>query len=67
MDRKKGKIQSVFDGSAKTRTSLSLNECLESGPNLNPDIMSVLLRFRTNEIAWMTDIKQAFLNIELTK
>jgi len=42
-----------------------LNDVLETGPNLNPDLLSVLMRFRMNRIAWIADIEKAFLNIAL--
>jgi hypothetical protein len=55
----------VFDGAAKTKYGPSLNDVLETGPNLNPDLLSVLLRFRLHKIAWIADIEKAFLNIAL--
>ena len=65
-DKATSKIRPVFDGAAKTKSTPSLNGCLETGPNLNPDMLEVLLRFRSFKYAWMADIEQAFLNIELT-
>ena len=64
-DKETTKIRAVFDASAKT-DGLSLNDCLYSGPNLMQKIFDILLRFRTNKIAILSDIKQAFLNIEIT-
>ncbi len=55
----------MFDGAAKTKYGPSLNDVLETGPNLNPDLLSVLLRFRLHKIAWIADIEKAFLNIAL--
>ena len=49
------KVRPVFDGSAKT------------GPNLNPDLLGVLLRFRMFRVAWIADVEQAFLNAQLTE
>ncbi|XP_059350990.1 uncharacterized protein LOC132087916 [Daphnia carinata] len=57
------KIRPVFDGSVHQQSRPSLNDLLETGPNLNPELLSVLLRFRQNKIAWMADITQAFLQI----
>ena len=51
------------------RTSLnvqSLNECLNSGPNILSKIFDILLRFRFNFIAILADIKQTFLNVEIS-
>ena len=45
----------------------SLNDCLYSGPNLLSKIFDILLRFRLNFIAILADIKQAFLNVEISK
>ncbi|XP_071033036.1 uncharacterized protein [Parasteatoda tepidariorum] len=59
------KIRPVFDGSAKTRNSLSLNECIEKGPNLIELIPSVLNRFRWGKIGVIADIRKAFLQISL--
>ncbi len=42
-----------------------MNDVLETGPNLNPDLLSVLIRFRKYEVAWIADIEKAFLNIAL--
>ena len=44
-----------------------MNDCLETGPNLNPDLFGVLLRFRRFRLAWIADVEQAFLNVQLTE
>ena len=62
----KGRI--VFDASAKTnRDEPGLNDCLYSGPCLLPQIFDILLRFRLAPIALVSDIKQAFLNVEVSE
>jgi hypothetical protein len=41
------KVRVVFDGSAKHGdATLSINECLEKGPNLVPHLFDVLVKFR---------------------
>lgn len=40
------KIRPVFDASAIEKNGLSLNQCLETGPNLIEQIPNILLRFR---------------------
>ena len=45
----------------------SLNDCLYSGPNLLSKIFDILLRFRFNFIAILADMKQVFLNVEISK
>ena len=58
-------IRIVFDCSAKTCNGLSLNDCLETGPSLVPDLAKVLLRFRLNQYAYVSDIEKAFLMVQL--
>ena len=56
----------MFDASSKaTKESLSLNDCLYSGPALTPTIFKILLRFREREITLVGDIEKAFLNIRV--
>ena len=64
-DKTTTKIRPVFDGSARVKGGLCINDCLETGPNLNPDLLAVLLKFRQHKIAWTADIQQAFLMVEL--
>nr|CAH0104952.1 unnamed protein product [Daphnia galeata] len=59
------KIRPVFDASARTDEGLSLNDCLETGENLNPELLAVLLRFRWHRVAWVGNIEKAFLQIEI--
>ena len=56
----------MFDASSKaTKESLSLNDCLYSGPALTPTIFKILLRFRERKIALVGDIEKALLNIRV--
>ncbi|XP_037775533.1 uncharacterized protein LOC119572496 [Penaeus monodon] len=57
------KIKPVFDASAASYNGVSLNDCLESGPSLNPDLVKVLIRFRRWKVALTADITKAFLQI----
>ncbi|KAL7881123.1 hypothetical protein SRHO_G00033770 [Serrasalmus rhombeus] len=66
-DKATTKLRVVFDASSHEEGSPSLNNCLLTGPNLNPDLMSVLIKFRLHEVAYMADIKKAFLQISLTE
>ena len=59
------KVRPVFDGSAKGYNGISLNDCLETGPNLLPSLIEILLRFRRKKIALTADIKQAFLQVKI--
>lgn len=55
----------VFDASSRDTGSPSLNGALEMGPNLLPEILSTLLRFRTHRRALIGDGTQAFLQLHL--
>ncbi len=63
--QKHNKDPSGFDGLAKSKYGPSLNQVLETGPNLNPDLLSTTMRFQMNRYAWIADIEKAFLNIAL--
>ena len=58
-------IRIVYDCSAKTQNSLSLKDCLFTGPSLLNDLCSILLRFRTQKYACVSDIAKAFLQVGL--
>lgn len=60
-DKETTKLRIVFDASCSDGENPSLNDCLNPGPNLLSKIFDVLLRFRLNPIAILSDIKQAFL------
>ena len=63
-DRETTKVRVVYDGSAKTsKNELSLNDCLEVGPNYIPHIFDLLTKFRCNAIGLSADIEKAFLNV----
>ncbi|KAJ8030134.1 Fatty acid synthase [Holothuria leucospilota] len=59
------KVRPVFDASAKGVNGVSLNDCLDEGPCLLPDLVSILLRFRRWQIALVSDITKAFLQINV--
>ena len=66
-DKETTKVRAVFDASARVSDGPSFNECLYPSPNLLPKIFDILLRFRTNKFGLISDIKQAFLNIEINQ
>jgi len=60
-------IRPVFDASAKPKGKLSLNDCLETGPNLLEKIPSLLTKLRLDKIAMTADIAKAFQQISVNK
>ncbi|UYV60356.1 hypothetical protein LAZ67_1000938 [Cordylochernes scorpioides] len=57
-------IRPVYDASCKSsKRSLSLNECLETGPNLIELLPEILIRFREKKIGAIADIRKAFQTI----
>ena len=59
------KVRIVFNCSSKSKYNLSLNECIETGPYLNHNILDVILNFRKNKIAIIAGIEKAFLMIRI--
>jgi hypothetical protein len=57
----------VFDASSSEGNSLYLNDVLEMGPNLLPEALATLLRFREKPVAIIGDIQQAFLQLPLDR
>ena len=64
-DKKSTKCRVIFDASACDEHEVSLNDCILTGPALQPNLVSVLLRFRTGRIALMTDVEKLFLQIKV--
>ena len=62
--KKPNKVRIVFDCAAKHR-GLSLNEALYQGPVLTNSLVGVLIRFRENPIALVSDIEQMFHQIRV--
>ena len=58
-DKDTTKVRVVYDASASSRGP-SLNSCLRAGPALTADLLDVLLRFRSYEVAYVADIEKAF-------
>ncbi|XP_053968361.1 uncharacterized protein LOC128869783 [Anastrepha ludens] len=57
------KLRVVFNASAKTTTGNSLNDALFVGPQLQPDLYSILTRFRTHRYAVTADIAKMYRQI----
>ena len=64
-ERTTTKVRVVYDASSKLKNEPCLNDMLESGPCLLPLLFDILLRFRIGKIGLVSDIKKAFLQIEV--
>ena len=63
----KTKWRVVFDCSSHRPGRSSLNEHLLVGPNVNPDLLAMLLSFRAHQIAVSAGIAQAYLCIRIAE
>ena len=64
IDRHMVKLQIFYDWSMRlSSNAVSLNNCLETGPNLTPKLFNVLIKFRWHMVTVITDIEKAFLMI----
>jgi hypothetical protein len=59
------KVRVVFNASAKTTSSLSLNDLMMIGPTIQQDIFSIVLRFRTHRYALTADVEKMYRQIEV--
>ena len=65
-DRETTKLRVVFRGSAKSdKSTASINERLEKGPNLVPHLFDIVVKFRSYLIAVVADIEKAFHQIQI--
>ena len=59
------KLHLVFDASAKSLNGFSLNDLLLPGPSLYPMITSIVIKFRSHQIAISSDISKMFREVVL--
>jgi hypothetical protein len=60
------KVRMVFDASAKPNASAeSINDCMYTGPPLQPHLWDILVRARLKQNLILADIQKAFLQIEV--
>ncbi|CAG7826059.1 unnamed protein product [Allacma fusca] len=57
------KVRVVFDGSAKSTSGYSLNNCMMVGPVVQSDLFTILIRFRRWRIALTADIIKMYRQI----
>ncbi|XP_050558193.1 uncharacterized protein LOC126912059 [Spodoptera frugiperda] len=56
-------LRVVFNASAKTSTGYSLNDLMYSGPNLQQDLFTLILKWRQYKYAFTADIEKMFRQI----
>ena len=61
------KLRVVFNASAKSSSSLSLNDTLLVGPTLHPNLDEILLCFRTYQVALSADISKMYREVLLAQ
>lgn len=61
------KLRVVFDASAKTTLGTSLNDKLIPGPNLQKDLVDIILRFRTHAYVLSADVAGMYRQIIINK
>ncbi len=66
-DKATTKVRVVYDASATSSSGISLNSCLYPGPCLLKTVAEILIRFRVNPIALISDIEKAFLMISVNE
>lgn len=54
------KLRVVFNASSATSTGLSLNDLQMTGPIIQEDLLSIILRFRMRRIVLSNDIKMMY-------
>lgn len=57
------KLRVVFDASAKTSRGQSLNDVLHTGPKIQNDLFTILLRFRLPRYVFTTDIQKMYRQV----
>lgn len=66
-DSETTKLRVVFDGSARGVVGCSLNEIQFTGPKIQEDIISLILRFRQHKIVIGADIEKMYRMIWITE
>ena len=64
-DRQITKLRVVYDASAQSGDSPSLNQCLYAGPPFGQKIFDILLQFRVHHTALTGNIEKAFLMVSV--
>ncbi|XP_050296340.1 uncharacterized protein LOC126736152 [Anthonomus grandis grandis] len=59
------KLRVVYDGSAQSSSGVSINDLQYVGPKIQDNLLSILLRFRQNKVAFCADIAKMYRQIWL--
>ncbi|XP_055543771.1 uncharacterized protein LOC129729284 [Wyeomyia smithii] len=59
------KLRVVFDASAATTTGVSLNDAQQVGPTVQNDLVTIILRFCTQQIALTADIPKMYRQVQI--
>ena len=59
------RVRSVLDTGISDRNGLKFNATIDAGPNLNPDIVEILMGFRQGTYVWTGDLKKMFFNVAM--
>ncbi|EFO85539.1 hypothetical protein CRE_29148 [Caenorhabditis remanei] len=59
------KCRIVVDASAHYKDKPCLNDCIEQGPTILPDIQDMIIRFRSGQTVLISDVEKAFLQVFL--
>lgn len=60
------KLRVVFDASAKTTSGHSLNDLMYTGPTVQCDLFSILLRFRFPKFVFTTDVEKMYRQVVIS-
>ncbi|XP_055307270.1 uncharacterized protein LOC129571494 [Sitodiplosis mosellana] len=57
------KFRTVFDGSARAKNGISINDIQLNGEKVQPELITTLMRFRTHRIALTADVAKMYRQI----
>jgi len=60
------KVRVVFDGSAPSKSGVSLNDILSRGPATQPELFSILLRFRVHKYVLTGDVEKMYRQVSVS-
>lgn len=57
----------VSDASCSTSTNVSLNDILMTGPMIQDDLISILIRFRTHAVVMTADVAKMYRQVKVSE